>query len=159
MPHKKCHCLPSQLSSGELRIFGAVCLIPNYQQVIKLFKLLPFSLPSKWEVQFQAQTHPTWLKNITREGSATEPLLSPHHNLFLSCQQQVLGAAVILSGLWLLWETLEMVQMLPMGTEHCSYTYKGEQPQICLFIHNKGRDSSQREAFSSPFPAEGAVLQ
>lgn len=106
--------LTAQQWRAKDKVLGAACLILNYQQVIKLFKLFPFSLHSKWEVKLLAWTNPTWLKNITRDGTATQP---PHH----SPQQQVLSAAVILSRLWFLWKTLDMVQTLPVGTGHCSY--------------------------------------
>lgn len=123
----------TQLSSAKDKVFGAVLFILNCQQVIKLFKLLPFSLPSKWEVQFLAQTNPTWLKNITREGTATQPplcLLTTTHSRAASSRSSVLLLSCHI--LWFLWETLDMGQMHPMDTGHCSYAYKGEQPMCHL---------------------------
>lgn len=79
-------------------------------------------------------TDQSYMAEEHHEGrqSNTASTVSPHHNPLQGCQQQVLGAAVILSSLWFLWETLDMGQMHPMDTGHCSYAYKGEQPMCHL---------------------------
>lgn len=67
-------------------------------------------------------TDQSYMAKEHHEGrhSKTASTVSPHHNPSQGCQQQVLSAAVILSSLGLLWETLDVVQMLPMCTGHCS---------------------------------------